>query len=315
MNIFLLLDVLLLIMIASFIAIGFLRGVHRELYVTLGIFFGAALAESWAQPWGGDLANLTRLRESGGVFMVAVVFLFGSAFLLGYGAGTALTVPRPGWVSRIFGALIAGFNGALLLSFALRYIQTYLLAGQSQGLLNGAVVAQFLTLDAGWLLLGAAAVCLPIVVVLALLGRGQTIARTTEPASSLDTTGQFATSYTPEEAPAEATAIYKSEPPVRSFENPSEQTRPLDFSSSGSSELWGGSASGDATDKHTLATRQPESPNAQDTVHIDQTSNAAGDGSDTGTDEETDKGVSCKNCNANLEGDERFCTKCGSFLS
>lgn len=313
MNVFLLLDVLLLILIALFIPIGFWRGTHRELYVTLGIFFGAALAESWAQPWGSDLASLIRLRESGGVFMVAVLFLIASTFLLGYGAGTALTVPRPGWVSRVFGAVIAGFNGALLLSFALRYIRVYLLADQSPGFLDRAVVAQFLTLNAGWLLLGAAAVCLPIVVVLALLGRGQTIARPGELSADLGTSSQSTDSFSLAESPAEATAVYKSEPPARTYENPSEQTRPLDFRSTGGSDLWGGSQRDDATDKHGVFARQPASPDAQETLHLDQASKPAD--SDSHTDTGTKGDVSCQNCNAELEGNERFCIKCGSFLS
>lgn len=312
MNVFLLLDVLLLILIALFIPIGFWRGTHRELYVTLGIFFGAALAQSWAQPWGSDLASLTRLRESGGVFMVAVLFLIASTFLLGYGAGSALTVPRPGWISRAFGAIIAGFNGALLLSFALRYIRIYLLPDQSPGFLDRAQVAQFLTVYAGWLLLGAAAVCLPIVVVLALLGRGQTIARPKDSSSGFDASSQTTDSFVTAEAPAEATAIYKSEPP-RIFENPSEQTRPLDFRSTTGSDLWGGSQRDDATDKHAVVARPASSPDAQETLHLDQASKPAGGDSDT--DSHATGDVLCKNCNADLEGNERFCTKCGSFLS
>lgn len=313
MNVFLLLDVLLLILIALFIPIGFWRGTHRELYVTLGIFFGAALAESWAQPWGSDLASLTRLRESGGVFMVAVLFLIASTFLLGYGAGAALTVPRPGWMSRVFGAIIAGFNGALLLSFALRYIRVYLLADQSPGFLDRAAVAQFLTVNAGWLLLGAAAVCLPIVVVLALLGRGQTIARPADTSAGQGASSQALDSYSPSDSPAEVTAIYKSEPPAPTYGNPSEQTRPLDFRSTGGSDLWGGSQREDATDKHAVVARQPGSPDAQDTIHLDQASTPANSDSDTG---ERAKGdVSCKHCNADLDGNERFCIKCGSFLT
>jgi uncharacterized membrane protein required for colicin V production len=312
-NVFLLLDVLLLILIALFIPIGFWRGTHRELYVTLGIFFGAALAESWAQPWGSDLASLTRLRESGGVFMVAVLFLVASTFLLGYGAGAALTVPRPGWVSRLFGAIIAGFNGALLLSFALRYIRVYLLADQSPGFLDQAVVAQFLTVNAGWLLIGAAAVCLPVVVVLALLGRGQTIPRPAGSSTTLGTSDQSTDSFALVESPAEVTAIYKSEPPVRAYENPSEQTRPLDFRSTSSSDLWGGSQRNDVTDKQAVVGQQQVSPNAQETLHIDQASSLEGNGSDGDSNVKPD--ASCKNCNAELEGSERFCTSCGSFLS
>ncbi|HEX7102495.1 MAG TPA: CvpA family protein, partial [Nitrolancea sp.] len=127
MSVFILLDVLLIILISLFVPIGFWRGAQREIMVTLGILLGAALAEWWAHPWGSDLADLTSLRDTGGAFMVAVLFLIGSTFLLGYGAGAALPVPPPGLLARILGAIVAAGNGALILSFALRDIRVYLL--------------------------------------------------------------------------------------------------------------------------------------------------------------------------------------------
>jgi uncharacterized membrane protein required for colicin V production len=99
-NVYVLLDALLLILIALFIPIGVWRGAYREAFVTLGILFGAVLAGFWGEPWGADLAAITRLNESGGTFMVAMLCLIGSTFLLGYSAGAAVPVPPPGWVAR-----------------------------------------------------------------------------------------------------------------------------------------------------------------------------------------------------------------------
>jgi uncharacterized membrane protein required for colicin V production len=169
-DVYVLLDVLLIILIALFIPIGFWRGAYREAFVTLGILFGASLGRFWGEEWGMELAAVTRLHESGGAFMIAMLCLISATFLLGYSAGAAVPVPDPGWVARTLGALIAGANGALLLSFALRDIRVYLLSSEEAGFLDNAVIAPFLSDGTGWILLGAAAVFVPISLVLALFG-------------------------------------------------------------------------------------------------------------------------------------------------
>jgi uncharacterized membrane protein required for colicin V production len=306
MNVFLLLDILLLILIALFIPIGFWRGTHRELFVTLGILFGAALGRFWAEPWGRDLAELTRLRESGGVFMIAVLFLIGSTFLLGYGAGTALTVPRPGWKSRVFGAIIAGLNGALLLGFALQDIRVYLLGDQAPGFLDRAVVAQFLMLGMGWLLLGAAAVFVPIVVLLALLGRGKTVATSPGQAGATD---WHPLSGTSSDSPSESTAVYKTEPPVRRYEDESQETRPLEVPPLNTGELWGGSARRDSTEEHAVVAQRDPHDDAEATLRRPQGMETEGSANSASSGRRT-----CPTCHAALEGDERFCPHCGGFL-
>jgi uncharacterized membrane protein required for colicin V production len=169
-DVYVLLDVLLVILIALFIPIGFWRGAYREAFVTLGILFGASLGRFWGEPWGLELSAVTRLHESGGAFMIAMLCLISATFLLGYSAGAAIPVPDPGWIARVLGALIAGANGALLLSFALRDIHDYLLSSDEAGFLDNAVIAPFLSEGTGWILLIAAAIFVPIALVLALFG-------------------------------------------------------------------------------------------------------------------------------------------------
>lgn len=170
MDVYVLLDILLIILIALFIPIGFWRGAYREAFVTLGILFGASLGRFWGEAWGSELAAVTRLHESGGAFMIAMLCLISATFLLGYSSGAAIPVPDPGWVARTLGALVAGANGALLLSFALQDIRSYLLSSEEAGFLDNAVVAPFLSEGTGWILLVAAAVFVPISLVLALFG-------------------------------------------------------------------------------------------------------------------------------------------------
>ncbi|CCF86003.1 hypothetical protein NITHO_6560001 [Nitrolancea hollandica Lb] len=62
-----------------------------------------------------------------------------------------------------------------------------------------------------------------------------------------------------------------------------------------------------------MVARQPVSPNAQETLHLGQASTPEDNGSDADSDSKA--ASSCKTCNAELEGSERFCTSCGSFLS
>lgn len=170
MDVYILLDVLLVILIALFVPIGFWRGAYREAFVTLGILFGAALGRFWGETWGVELAAVTRLHESGGAFMIAMLSLISATFLLGYSSGAALPIPPAGWMARTLGALIAGANGALLLSFALRDIRVYLLSSDEAGFLDSAVIAPFLSDGTGWILLVAAAIFVPISLVLALFG-------------------------------------------------------------------------------------------------------------------------------------------------
>lgn len=308
MDVFLLLDILLLMLIALFVPIGFWRGAHREVLVTLGILFGAALADSWARPWGQDLAQLTRLRESGGAFMVAVLFVIGSTFLLGYGAGSALAMPRPGLISRFFGALIAGGNGALLLSFALRDIRIYLLADQNPDFLEQAIVAHFLSTGVGWLLLGGLVVFLPVVVVLALFGRGGYVDPEMSGASEATREVAGVYGYAPrllDLSNEGDTAVYKAEPP-RAYDSPTVETRPVWVrSDQDQSAAWGGAHHDLADDEQTVIARvrSEGADDAQETIQIDTA------GGHTPVTDGT-----CPACHADVSEAEVFCPRCGRVL-
>ncbi len=223
MNPYLLLDVLLLILLALFVPIGFWRGAQREVLVSFGVLLGVVLGEFWAGPWGRDLAERSGLSENGGVFLVAMLLLVGSTFLIGYGLGAALILPAPGLAGRLVGAVVAAGNGALLLGFSLRNIRIFLLQNEL-GLFERAVVARLLSESLGWLLLGGVAAFLPIILYLALFGQAPLVEY-----ESLDEGFQRQETPTrryPPRAPAstgQSPVAYKTEP--RRLET--EQTRPI----------------------------------------------------------------------------------------
>jgi uncharacterized membrane protein required for colicin V production len=310
LSVFILLDILLLILVALFVPIGFWRGVHREILVSLGILLGASLAEWWARPWGTDLADLTSLRDSGGAFMVAVLFLIGSTFLLGYGAGAALPVPPPGMISRSLGAVVAAANGALLLSFALRDIRVYLLPNSDSGFLDRAVIAHFLSTGVGWILLVAAIGFLPIILVMAVFGQSvvvhdyideedeeyepeyATVQRPFPPRSP-----GYPTSYD-DDAPT-----YKAEPPRPFFRSAAEETRQMNVQSSTSS---GGERRNDLNDMQTVATRIPD--NAAESTRTMQLQPTVTE------DRDALKDGKCPSCHADVREAEVYCPRCGRVL-
>jgi uncharacterized membrane protein required for colicin V production len=170
MSIFLVLDILLVLLIVLFMPIGFWRGPIKELFVTLGIFFGVMLADYWASPWGSDLADMSSLTSGAGAFVVAMAFLVATTFILGYGLGATLAPAMHTTLTRVLGAAVAAFNGALLLSFSLQYIRLYLLSDANEQSLYDSYVARFLLNDLGWLLMIVAIAALPILLYILVSG-------------------------------------------------------------------------------------------------------------------------------------------------
>ncbi len=164
MSIYIVLDILLVLLILLLTPIGFWRGPVKELFVTLGILFGVLISDYWARPWGNDLADMTSLTSGAGAFLVAMIFLITSTFILGYGLGATLAPARHNTTTRILGAGVAALNGALILSFALQYIRLFLLSDINEESLNKSVVTRFLLNDIGWILLIAAIVAIPLLI-------------------------------------------------------------------------------------------------------------------------------------------------------
>ena len=171
MSIYLVLDLLLLLLIVLFAPIGYWRGPVKELLVTFGVLFGILLADFWARPWGRDLAELTSIGESGGAFVIAMAFMVSVTFTLGYGVGAAIapTDFRP--PARAIGAVVALFNGMLLVSFSLQYVRVFLLSDATEEALDDSYVVQFLLDQIGWVLLLAALIGWPLLLVVLITGR------------------------------------------------------------------------------------------------------------------------------------------------
>jgi uncharacterized membrane protein required for colicin V production len=310
-SVFILLDVLLIILISLFVPIGFWRGAQREIMVTLGVLLGAALAEWWAHPWGSDLADMTSLRDTGGAFMVAVLFLIGSTFLLGYGAGAALPVPPPGLMARVLGAIVAAGNGALILSFALRDIRVYLLPDSDSGFLDKAVIAHFLSTGVGWILLVAAVAFLPIILLMAIWGQDVIVAD--DGYIDEDYEVPYATTqrrYPPRGAglPSDSyDSTYKAEPPRSLFRSAAEETRQMVAAqpSAGS----GSESRDNLRDMQTIASRDITDP--------DEATQAIRYGKPVDTAEADAKSLEegkCPNCHADFRDAEVFCPRCGRVL-
>jgi uncharacterized membrane protein required for colicin V production len=169
--IFLVLDILLALLILLFTPIGFWRGPIKELYVTLGVLFGILLADFWARPWGRDLSDISELTDDSGAFIVAMIFLVSSTFILGYGLGATLV---PAWhetQTRVLGAVVAAFNGMLLLSFSLQYVRIFLLSDANEESLDDSFLSQFLLDQIGWVLMLAAFIAAPLLLFVFITGR------------------------------------------------------------------------------------------------------------------------------------------------
>lgn len=175
----LLLDLLLAFIVLLFVPFGIRRGVAREAMVSAGIFLGALLAQGWADDGAAWLGRAFAIEPATAGFAVALAALLGGTFLLGYGASAAVATVRPGVAGRLAGGLLAAFNGALFLSYLLRFIETYLNPGDT---LDDGIVAGVLLRRPDDLLLAAAGVLLVCIVVgwIVRLARGERVA--SEPA-------------------------------------------------------------------------------------------------------------------------------------
>jgi uncharacterized membrane protein required for colicin V production len=171
MDDYLVLDILLGLIVVLFAAIGCWRGAAKEVVVTAGIFAGAALASSWAKPWGSDVVDLTGLRADVAQLVVAATALLTATIVLGY-AGSALigspTIPRG---ERLVGGALAAINGLVLLHYLLSFVEQFVTDAGAQRALVRSQISRQLLRQFGWLLIGAAGVVATAIVVGLLLQR------------------------------------------------------------------------------------------------------------------------------------------------
>jgi len=165
------LDILLVILILLFAPIGFMRGPVKEVLVTLGVLFGALLADYWARPWGRDLDSYVGLGDDQAAFVVAMAFLVAATFIGGYGIGATLANTEFSMQGRVLGGAVAMFNGALLVSFTLQYVRRFLLSTENEESLRDSYVVRFLMDQLGWLLLIVGVLSIPLILYVLFSGR------------------------------------------------------------------------------------------------------------------------------------------------
>jgi len=288
-TLYLALDVLLLVLLALFVPVGFWRGAARELVVTLGILLGFALGEFWAQPWGLDLAERTGLGEGAASFLAAVLALVACTFLIGYGASSVILTPQPGMLGRLLGAVIALANGMLVLGFALRAIRLYLLGGAPSGLFEQAIVARLLSESMPWVLLAGALLGLPLIVLAAVLG-ARAVEEEVEPVRREQ---DFALQHTPTRPLPPRLPFVRHQPEVAYKTEPArpaeEPTRPLRVAPAAPES--GGSRRDDIAEQETAVLARPAAETAPRPVDN-----------------------RCPYCHADISDAKVFCPRCGRVL-
>jgi uncharacterized membrane protein required for colicin V production len=163
-------DLLLNLFLAGFVvvfaAIGFVRGVQREIFVTAAILGGWAMASAWSQRWGAELADLVNISTKTAGFIVTMGLLVGSLIILGWGGSSAIGSRASGSGERIAGAILGGVNGVLLASYALTAYTRYLSDARDRELISTSRLAHLARDEYGYIL----AIGMGAMVLLALVG-------------------------------------------------------------------------------------------------------------------------------------------------
>jgi len=330
MSIYLVLDILLVLLILLLTPIGFWRGPVKELFVTLGILFGVLISDYWARPWGNDLADMTSLTSGAGSFLVAMIFLITSTFVLGYGLGATLAPARHNTITRVLGAGVAALNGALVLSFALQYIRLFLLSDINEESLDKSAVTRFLLNDIGWILLIAAIIAIPVLIYVLATGYRVYALSSTDPRIYTTVETPIAgrgrntarDSQNPPRVPVSARGehpAYKAEPPTR--EQPAtHETRPVIVTES--SHTTDPEPDADLademsdTDPHIVlpreATAMPEPTPAAEQPAPEPTTDDAPETAAADDNALPAGYVHCRTCRAVLGPDMKVCPNCGT---
>ena len=135
-----------------FAAIGFVRGVQREVFVTAAILGGWAMASAWSERWSRWLADLINISERTAGFIVTAGLLVASLVILGWGGGNAIGSRAHSSGQRIAGAVLGGVNGVLLASYLLSAYTRYLSDAEDRTLISTARLARTVRDDYSYVL-------------------------------------------------------------------------------------------------------------------------------------------------------------------
>lgn len=135
--------------------LGLARGVRQGLLALAGTILAAALVDLWSAPiadwvrgtFGPEQPTITVFASVAGLFLLASAGI-------GYGAGALLPpAARSDLLDYVVGALVGLLNGALIVSYLLRYALDLWGGGAAAGLIAGAPIAGLLVRWLPWVLL------------------------------------------------------------------------------------------------------------------------------------------------------------------
>lgn len=188
------LTILTAVVLALLGLIGLFRGVLRGLIALAGTLLGAVLVDLWQERWADWLRSSVERTAWPSFLLTAAIFLL-VALLVGYGG--SLILPRAmlkaqsiGLFDRLLGAFVGALNGALIVSYLLRYAQEIWAEGEATALITASPVTQILDAFLPWFILAMVATTALFVVLRATLRIGRAMA--TRPAATAAPAGTAA---------------------------------------------------------------------------------------------------------------------------
>lgn len=122
------LTIVLAVVVAFFGVVGLFRGVRRGVVALAGTLLGAVLVDLWSEPLAAWLREtINPERPALPTFMIVATLFLTTALVVGYGGSVLLPRPDPqakktlGIVDMPLGGLLGALNGALIVSYLLRY--------------------------------------------------------------------------------------------------------------------------------------------------------------------------------------------------
>lgn len=167
----LILDAVIVAAVAVFAAIGFVRGVQREIFATAAILGGWAMASSWTDRWQSDLSDLIQVSNKTAGFIVTTALVLGSLVVLGWGAGSAVGAYASGSGQRFSGAALGGINAVLLSNYAITTFARYLGDVSSTRVINDSRIARVVRDDYNYVLAGGMAIAVLLTILALAIGR------------------------------------------------------------------------------------------------------------------------------------------------
>jgi uncharacterized membrane protein required for colicin V production len=149
--------ILLAAVVVTLGVVGLFRGVRRGVVALAGTLLGAVLVDLWRAPLAAGLEETIRPERPAlpTFLLVAAVFVL-TALVVGYGGSVMLPRqepqlrPRSGLINPLLGAMLGAVNGALIVSYLLRYAEQIWNDNTVLALVAGSQPAQILVSWLPW---------------------------------------------------------------------------------------------------------------------------------------------------------------------